>query len=53
MSKTTKIYIAFLLIFLVGFFLIYIYIKLFLDQQLTSVDAELVSPISVALDSLQ
>jgi len=53
MSKTTKIYIVFLLIFLVGFLLIYVYIKLILDQQLTSVDVRLVSPISVAFNSLQ
>ena len=53
MSKITKIYIAFFLIFLVGFLLIYVYIKLILNQQLTSVDTEFISPICLALYSLQ
>ncbi|WP_019037324.1 hypothetical protein [Psychroflexus tropicus] len=52
MSKTTKIYIIFLLIFLVGFAGIYLYIKLFLNQQLTTTSQELKEPVGALLGFL-
>ncbi|MBZ9652838.1 hypothetical protein [Psychroflexus montanilacus] len=49
MSKTTKIYIVFILIFLVGFLAIYLYIRFFLNQQLTTVESEVEKPLSALL----
>ncbi len=53
MSKSTKVYLVFILIFLVGFFGIYLYIRLFLDQQLSTSSEELKAPVSALLTSLQ
>lgn len=49
MSKTSKIYLVFFLIFIVGFTGIYLYIKLFLNQQFTTTTVELKAPVSALL----
>lgn len=51
MSTYKKIYIGFLLIFLIGFLVVYLYIRFFLNQQLTTVETELDKPLS-ALSAL-
>ena len=52
MSKTSKIYLVFFLIFIVGFTGIYLYIKLFLNQQLTTTGPELKEPVGALLGFL-
>lgn len=52
MSKPTKIYIAFTLIFLVGFLTIYIYITFFLNHRFTTSEIELKKPLSAIITML-
>lgn len=46
MSKTRRVYLIFFVIFLVGFIAVYIYIKLFLEQQSYVNDTDQKEPIS-------
>jgi len=46
MSKSAKIFFVFILIYLIGFFAIYLYIKLFLDEKNYAIDMGLKESIS-------